>query len=289
MSKLYIVLLFTVLAASTATGQQVSDYYRLPDHNKVQYDRLLTRYGGAYINDRWYVALTGFVRADKASLDNTIGGMVGARRVVRPGWGALLGWAYKEKWAVEAGYVQSPAHTSLSVDRGRIVPSLFQYANDQHSFVLRGKRMLLSTSGSWRRSGFWLTAGAWLVPGKGGNRGELSLPEYAYRSREKVDTLRLSGETQLSNAPSVIAELGAEYNVRLSNRFDLGISARKLWGLGSSIDTDLSYTTTSQPTQYAQLRGVGSGMTYGVTLRYSLAINQSLSNVLKTSGSRLGK
>lgn len=289
MSKLYIVLFLAGFAALPTMGQQVSDYYRLPDRNQVQYDRLLTRYGGAYIKDRWYVALTGFVRADKALLDNSIGGMVGARRVVRPGWGALLGWAYKEKWAVEAGYVQSPAHTSLSVDRGRIVPSLFQYANDQHSFVLRAKRMLFSTSGPWRRSGFWLTAGMWAVPGKGGNRGELSLAEYAYRSREKVDTLRLSGETQLSNTPSVIAELGAEYNVRLSNRFDLGISARKLWGLGSSIDTDLTYSTTSQPTQYAQLRGVGSGMTYGLTLRYSLAINQPLSKVLKTTGSRLGK
>lgn len=287
MNKLYLVLFLIGLAAFPTLGQQSSDYYRLPDRNQTQYDRVLTRYGGAYVKDRWYVALTGFVRSDKASLDNLMGGMIDAKRVVKPGWGLLLGWAYKEKWAVEAGYVQSPSHTSLQIERRRFANPL-QYTSDEHNFVLRGKRMLFSTSGPWRRSGFWLTGGAWLVPGKGGSRGQLSLADYAYQASEKIDTLRLAVQTQLSTVPTVIAELGAEYNVRLSNHVELGVSARKLWGLGSSMNTDLAYRTTSQPTQYAQLRGMGSGMTYGLTLRYSFAIRQPLPSVLKNTGSRLG-
>ncbi len=288
MHKLYLVFLLIGFATFPSLGQHSSDYYRLPDRNQMLYDRVLTRYGGAYVKDRWYVALTGFVRSDKAALDNPMGGMIEAKRVVKPGWGLMLGWSYKEKWAVEAGYVQSPAHTSLQVDRRRGA-DLFQYTSDQHNFVVRGKRMLFSTSGPWRRSGFWLTAGAWLVPGKGGSRGQLSIADYTYPTREKIDTLRLAGQTQLSTVPTVIAELGAEYNIRLSNHVDLGISARKLLGLGSSINTDLTYSTTGQPAQYAQLRGIGSGMTYGLTLRYSVAIRQPLRNVLKSAGSRLDR
>ena len=290
MTKHYPLFLMALRIGTSALGQTATDYYQLPARQPHAYSRVLARYGGAYTRDRWYVGLTGFVRTDRAQLDNSLGGLIGSNRVIRPGWGLVLGWTARERWTVEAGYTNSPAHSELVIDRGRF-PYTYSYTSDNHSFLLRGKYMLLSTSGPWRRSGFWISGGMWLVPGSGASRGDLLMAGYAYRARagEQIDTLRLTGQTQVSSRPTAIAELGAEYTVRLSNRLDLGLSARKLWGLSSAVDTDLQYRISSQATQYAQLKGAGSGMTYGLTLRYSFALNQKLASVWKSPGSRLAK
>lgn len=284
MMKRYLAILLVGLAGLPAFGQEMADYYQLPDQRQ-QYERLLKRYGGAYIQDRWYVALNGFVRTDRAKLDNSFNGLIESNRVTKLGWSALVGWSYRERWAVEAGYASSPIHTQVLVNSGSY-PYTFQFSNQKQGFVLRGKHMILSTSGPWNRSGFWLTGGVWVIPNSGQDRGRFALAGYGYTDRrwEKPDTLRLTGQSVTNTQPTALIETGLEYNMRLSNRFDMGFSVRKFWGLGSSITTDLSYIVNGRETQQAQLRGIGSGMSMGVTLRYTLAMRQKLAQVLKVQG-----
>ena len=288
MMKRYLALILVGLAGLPAFGQQMADYYQLPNHHN-QYDRLLTRYGGAYTRDRWYVSLDGFVRADRAKLDNSFGSLIESDRVTKLGWSALIGWAYREKWAIEGGYANSPIHTEVLVYNGRYSPYTFRYTNERHSLVLRGKRLIASTSGPWRRSGFWLTGGLLLTPNSGLNRGSFALAGYSYAYNDRpgaLDTLRLTGQTTTNTRPTAVLETGVEYNLRLNNRLDMGVSFRKLWGLSNSITTDLTYVVNNRDIQQAQLRGTGNGMSVGLSLRYTYAVRRTLSNVLGVQGKR---
>ena len=118
-----------------------------------------------------------------------------------------------------------------------------------------------------------------------------SLSGHRYVGRwEAAELFQLTSQTQTSSQLTTLAEVGVEYNVRLSSALDLGITARKLWGLGNAIVTDVTYTANRMPSQQAQLRGTGSGMSFGVSLRYSYAVRRHQTNVLKVQGkSRLGK
>ena len=282
MIKYYLCILFGV-ALLPVCGQGVADYYRTPDHS-LRYDRLLMRYGGPHILDRWYVSLDGFVRTDRARIDNSINGLIESDRVAKVGIGAVIGWVYRERWAVEGGYARMPIHTQVSVRNG-VTPLVYRYTNGRDAFVLRGKRLILSTSGPWLRSGFWLSGGLWLVPNGGQSEGSFALKGYRYRGRgESSDTLQLTSQTRTGTRMTTMAELGAEYNVRLSNNVDLGFSARKFWGLASSISTDVNYTVNDRLMQQAQLRGAGTGMSYGVTLRYTYAIRRNFPNALEVRG-----
>jgi len=108
---------------------------------------------------------------------------------------------------------------------------------------------------------------------------------YRYRGRgESPDTLQLSSQTRTGRRMTTMAELGAEYNVRLSNNIDLGLSVRKFWGLGSSIVTDVNYVVNRALMQQAQLQGTGTGMSYGVSLRYTYAIRRNFPNALDVRG-----
>ncbi|GAB3553847.1 hypothetical protein [Spirosoma fluminis] len=283
MIKRYFLYFLLGLVALPAFGQNAADYYRLPDRSQ-QYDRLLSRYGGPTIRDRWYVALDGFLRTDKAGLDNSFNGLIQSDRVTKFGGSAVIGWAYRERWMVEGGYARTPIHTQVSVSNGNS-PLVFRYTNDRNAFVLRGKRLLLSTSGPWLRSGFWVSGGMWLIPNNGQQEGRFLLVGYSYHGRQETpDTLRLNSQTQTNSRMSVLAEVGAEYNIRLSNKLDLGLSARKYWGLGNSITTDVAYSINQTLMQRAQLQGTGTGMSYGFTLRYTYAMRRNLANVLDVQG-----
>lgn len=283
MMKHYLLYLLFGLAAIPTYGQGVADYYRLPDRSR-QYDRLLVRYGGPHIRDRWYLALDGFIRTDRAGLDNSFNGLIESDRVAKAGFGVVVGWAYRERWAVEAGYARMPIHTSLSIANASS-PLVYQYANGRDAFVLRGKRLLLSTSGPWLRSGFWLSGGLWMVPNDGRQEGTFSLRGYSYRGRRDApDTLRLKGQAQSNVRLTTMAEVGAEYNIRLSNSVDLGFSIRKYWGLGNAVTTNVEYQVNSQPAQRAQLQGTGTGMSYGFTLRYTYAMRRNQPDVLDVQG-----
>ncbi|AKD56513.1 hypothetical protein [Spirosoma radiotolerans] len=290
---LYVLLGFAVLPTY---GQGITDYYRLPEQSQ-HYDRLLTRYGGPYIKSRWYASLDGFIRTDRAKLDNSFDGLIQSDVVGKAGWGAVVGWVYRERWAFEAGYARMPIHTQVSVTNASY-PLVFRYNSKQNAFVLRGKRLVVSTSKPWLRSGFWLSGGMWIVPNSGQQEGKFSLIGYRYDGRrETPDTLRLASQTQANTRMTALAELGAEYNIRLSNAIDLGFSVRKFWGLSNALTTDVTYavnypaTQSGEPNagsrtsvQKAQLLGDGSGMSYGVTLRYTFATRRQLTNALDVRG-----
>lgn len=283
MTKHYLICILFGIALMPVYGQGVADYYRAPERGG-QYNRLLTRYGGPHIRDRWYVSLDGFVRTDRAQIDNSINDLIQSDRVTKAGVGAVIGWIYHERWAVEGGYARMPIHTQVSVRNGGS-PLVYRYTNGRDAFVLRGKRLVFSTSGPWLRSGFWLSGGLWLIPNGGQSEGRFSLIGYRYRGRgEAPDTLGLSSQTRTDTRMTTMAELGAEYNVRLSDNIDLGLSVRKFWGLGNSIVTDVNYSINRTLAQQAQLQGTGTGMSYGVTLRYTYAIRRTFPNALEVRG-----
>lgn len=286
MMKRYLAVLLVGLGSLPVRAQNMTDYYQLPDHQS-QYTRVLNRYGGAYIRDRWYVSLGGFARTDRAKLDNSFNGLIESNTVTKLGWSALVGWVYRERWGVEGGYANLPVHTEVLVNNG-YSPFTFRYANSKQAFGVRGRRLLVSTSGPWHRSGIWVSGGLWLVPNGGQDKQEFALAGYAYPNRrwEKPDTLRLTGETTVNTRLTALAEVGIEYNVRLSNNIDMGFSLRKYWGMGNAVTTNLRYNVNSQDVQQAQLRGMGNGMSLGISLRYTYGLHQNLPNVLNVQGRR---
>ncbi|RYC68747.1 hypothetical protein [Spirosoma sordidisoli] len=283
MMKRYLMYILFGLAVLPAYSQGITDYYRLPDRVH-QYDRLLLKYGGPTVRDRWYVALDGFLTTNRAQLDNSFGGLIESDRIIRAGMGGAIGWSHRERWAVEAGYARMPIQTQVSISNASY-PINFRYQTIGDAFMLRGKRRVLSTSGPWLRSGFWLSGGIWVLPNSGQQEGRFSLLGYRYRGRsETPDTLRLVSNTNAASRPTAVAELGAEYNVRLSNSLDLGFSVRKRWGLNPALTTDVRYTVNQSAPQEAQLISRGSGMNYGLTLRYTLAIRRTVPDVLDVQG-----
>lgn len=283
MMKRYLLFVLLGLAVLPVCGQGVTDYYRAPDQGQ-QHSRLLARYGGPSIQNRWYVALEGFVRTDRAQLDNSFNGLIESDRVTRLGGSAVIGWMYREKWAIEAGYAQMPIHTQVSVVEA-ISPLTFRYTNARSAFVLRGKRLVLSTSKPWLRSGFWLSGGLWGIPNNGQREGSFVISGNRYLSmRETSVPVQLVGHTSVNGQPTTLAEVGAEYNVRLSSAVDLGFSVRKFFGLGNSITTDVSYVVKQGPVQQARLQGDGTGMSYGTTLRYTFSTRRKMTSVLDVQG-----
>ncbi|UFH56898.1 hypothetical protein [Spirosoma sp. KNUC1025] len=283
MMKHYLSIILLGLAVLPSFSQGLTDYYRAPDQVH-QYNRLLSRYGGPAIQNRWYVGLEGFVRTDRAQLDNSFNGLIESNRVTTVGASVVVGWMYRERWAVEAGYARMPIHTQVSVVNAS-TPLSFRYTNDHSAFVLRGKALILSTSKPWLRSGFWLSGGLWTIPNNGKREGSFSIAGYRYLDmRETRIPVQLAGHTSVNGQLSTLAEVGAEYNVRLSSKMELGFSVRKFFGLSNSITTDVSYVANQSPPQQAQLQGAGTGMSYGTSLRYTFSIRRKAANVLDVQG-----
>ena len=283
MMKRYLLYVLLALVVGPACGQGVTDYYSPPDQGH-HYNRLLTRYGGPSVQSRWYIGLDGFLRTDRAKLDNSLNGLIQSDAVGKAGWGAVVGWVYRERWAVEAGYARMPIHTQVSVSNASS-PLVFRYSNDRNAFVLRGKRLLLSTSKPWLRSGFWVSGGLWAVPNSGQKEGSFVINGYRYETiRETRYPVQLAGHAYTNAQLSTLAELGVEYNIKLSNAVDLGFSVRRFFGLSNSITTDITYAVNQTTTQQAQLQGTGTGMSFGTSLRYTFSTRRKQTNVLDVQG-----
>ncbi len=286
MKAIYVFLL-CCLAGAAARAQGNPDYYQPGKGHNRAYDRLLVRYS-SYLAERWYIGTEGFVRTDHGQLTNDFGGLVSGNKVTRVGWSALIGWTYRDAWAMEAGYARSPIHNELQVANWP-APLVFRFTNEKSGFVIRTKRQLFSTSPQQRRSGLWLTAGLWLIPNTGEHKSQFSLEGYrGYRMR--YDTLLITSQTTTNVRATGLAELGLEYAVRLSSQVDLGLFGRKYWGLGSSISTDLSYSVNGQTPQTATLQGTGNGMSFGVSLRYTYSRKHVVAktNIYDLRGKRPG-
>ena len=288
MMKNYLLYILISLAVLPASGQGVTDYYRV-SQNRQQYNRLLSRYGGPQIRDRWYVALDGFIKTDRAQLDNNYNGLIENNAVGKARWGVTVGWSHREKWAVEGSYTQMPIHTQLAISQTN-PPVMARYTSERNAFTIRAKRLILSTSKPWLRSGFWVSSGLWMLPGNNQPMDSFSASGFRYQSQwETHEPFRLTSQTTVQSQTAALAEVGVEYNVRLSNAFDLGMSVRKIWGLTDVVMTNVTYTAVREVPQVAQLKGAGSGMSYGVTLRYSFSTQRNQANVLNVQGkSRLG-
>ena len=288
MKRYFLSILFGI-SILPAIGQGVTDYYRLPETSQ-QYKRLVNRYGGPQIKDRWYVALDGFVRTDRAQLDNSHDGLVESGLVGKAGLGVTMGWTFRERWAVEGSYTRMPIHTQVAISHTS-PPVSIRTTTNRDAFMLRGKRLVLATSKSWMRSGFWVSGGVWALPGVAGISENSSAVGYRYQNRwESGDAFKLTTQSQDTGQLAALAELGVEYNIRLSNAFDLGMSARKLWGFTNIMTTDVTYAGNRTAPRQAQLQGQGAGMNYGLTLRYSFSTRRTASSVLNVQGkSRLNR
>lgn len=282
MKRYFLSILFGIVLLP-AVGQGVTDYYRLPEKSQ-QYKRLVNRYGGPQIKDRWYVALDGFVRTDRAQLDNPHDGLIESDLVGKAGWGATLGYVFRERWAIEGSYARMPIHTQIAISHTS-PPVSIRTTSYRDAFMLRGKWLMLSTSKPWLKSGFWVSGGAGVLPIAAPQQENSSLAGYRYQNRwEAGDMFKLTTQTQAPGHLATLAELGVEYNVRLCSAVDFGVSARKVWGISDVVTTHVTYVGSRTSPQQAQLQGRGAGMSYGVTLRYSFATRRNQANVLNVQG-----
>ncbi|GAA4466651.1 hypothetical protein GCM10023189_49090 [Nibrella saemangeumensis] len=248
-----------------SSAQSLYDYY-LPGKERRNFEKWGFK-NGYRVTERWYLSGEGFLRTDNSRLDNSFNGLLSSRPVTRTGWSALIGFTDRDQWGLEWGYARSPINSSLTINSRPEYTLRLQ--NEKNGFVFRSRYMILSTSRKERRSGFWLTAGAWLIPNAGSVRS-FTLEGLGYRGfRQTPDTLLLISRTSTNREPSGLLELGLEYNVRLSGRWDVGLVARRNWGLGNSLKTDFTYRVNTQPYQIASLRANGDGMSFGLAVRYT--------------------
>jgi len=279
--------LFLTLAALPALPQSSDQYYQHPNQRQSP-EPLLSRYGQVSTQEQWYIGLEGFSRTDQNNLDQTFDGLVSTEPTTRTGWGALAGWVYRERWAVEGGYAHSAIHNNLQISNGSN-PFKFHFDNDKHGFVLRGKRVLRFTgrhtpeqpvrSSSGRRAGLWLGAGLWLIPNSGRSVSKMAFKGYQSQGRfTRQDTLYLTTDTQISPKLTGLAELSAEFIVPVSRRAEFSLFLRRHWGLGNSITTNMAYTVNSNPTQLATLQGSGTGWSFGLSFRYIYGIRYDVKN-----------
>ncbi|GAB3260491.1 hypothetical protein GCM10027347_24820 [Larkinella harenae] len=294
--KTVLTTLWLCVAVYPAIAQGITDYYRplndisgvsLHDHSarsrRTELTQLVARYGEAYIEERWYVAVDGFFRTDASQLSQTFNGLISTQATTKTGWSALIGWIGHERWAVESGYAHSPIHNTLLVGEEANALDL-RFENNKHGFLLRGKR-LMKFGKKPGKSGLWLSAGAWLIPNNGKSMSRFLVEGYSYNGygggyrqpgRIQIDTVEIMGETRQSPTFSGMAEFAAEYTIKIGGRADLSLFARKFWGIGSSLTTNLEYRVNSGEPQTAVLQGDGRGWSVGVSLRYVYALRYDL-------------
>lgn len=215
----------------------------------------------------WYVSAEGGLRNDGSTLTNSFDGLISTSPQTKLIWGALAGYAYKNAWTIEAGYMRSPIQLNIQVANTRS-PLVYTYTNNGYAIPIRVKRRLGSARLAKNGTGFWVTGGAWLVPNGSGQKGDFKLIGYNYRGRSRVDTLRLNNTATVLNQITGLVELGLEYTTRLSSYLELGLYGRKYWGLGKALKSELVYTVNGTAQQQAVMTADGTGWGLGLSLRY---------------------
>lgn len=268
-----LLLFLAFILPAIASAQSLYDYY-LPGKERRNLEKMSFR-NGYTVTERWYLSGEGFLRTDNSRLDNSFGGLIGTRPVTRAGWSAIIGFTNQDRWGMEWGYARSPINSSLTLNSQPAYT--IRLENEKNGLLVRSRYMILSTSRKDRRSGFWLTAGAWLIPNSGSIKNRFTLDGLGYRGfRQAPDTLLLISRTATNREPSGLLELGLEYNVRLSGRWDMGMVVRRNWGVGNSLATDLTYRINNQPYQTASLRANGNGTTVGLAIRYTYSARYNI-------------
>lgn len=264
-----------ILSSGIATAQDLPAYYELP-HQRVNPV-------GYPMQHRWYVGLEGFLRSDQGVLTSSLGGLITSRpSVTKASWTALVGYSFQDRFHAEAGYSHAAIHNQLSL----VVapqPYDFTFKNESNAAVIRLKARLFSTTKPKEKAGFWITGGAWLVPNSGKYVDGFIMEGYRF-SRFHTDTISLVSQTQTATRLTPLLEVGIEYNVRLSNRFDLGFYGRKLWGFRPSIYTDLTYSENNVQTETSKLTANGTGWSFGLALRYTYSFKRYLQSVYALQG-----
>ncbi|GAB3940238.1 hypothetical protein GCM10028805_01690 [Spirosoma harenae] len=235
-----------------STADQESDYLLLHQLREIQ---------------TWYVGAEGGFRSDGSLLTNSLDGLLKNASQTKAVWSILVGYTYRNAWAIESGYTHAPIHLNITIPNGN-TPLVYTYQNSGAGIPLRLKRRIGSGKRSDSGTGFWLTAGGWLIPNGNPTFDGFNLIGYSYSGRgNRVDTLRLTNTTKTSPITG-LAEAGVDYTARLSPSFELGGYVRKFWGFGEAIRSDITYTVNKKTEQIASVTANGTGWSFGITLRY---------------------
>lgn len=216
----------------------------------------------------WYAALEGALRTEGSVSSNSFNGLISNPGQSSFTWGLLLGYTYRNAWAAELGYSYAPIHLNITVVNTP-TPYAYHYQNSGHGIPLRLKRRLGSADRAQSGTGFWVSAGAWLLPNGQSLVDALHFTgRSAYSRRSPVDTLQLSINTETTTRMTGLAELGLDYAVRLSSTLELAFTARKFWGLGKTLHSDLVYSVNSTAETRGTITANGAGWGFGGSLRY---------------------
>jgi hypothetical protein len=285
MKPIFTILFLTIFLHARA---QDADYYRKlytrPIGEKpYNTESLLKKFGDLKVRDRWYVGVSGFVRNDRNTIDNDFDGLIGTESPTVSAWGVAAGWVFKEQWNVELAYDRSAIHNVLMIYGDN--PLKYQMENDKNGLILRGKIRLLFGKPSVRKSAFWIGAGAGLVPNSGRSKDYMEFSGYRDKGRRLgVDTLFMSSDTHIAKSMTGLVEASAEYVIKVSKSIDMSLFARKQWGTGNSLTTDLVYKVNGVEIERARIEGDGSGWNFGISLRYVFHIHYDFSNLNHSSG-----
>ncbi|WP_353717891.1 hypothetical protein [Dyadobacter sp. 676] len=283
-------LIFTIifLFLFLSTRAQDADYYRKiytkPIGEKpYNTESLLKKFGEVRVRNRWYVGVNGFVRNDRNTIDNDFDQLIGTESPTVSAWGVTAGWVLREHWNVELEYDRSAIHNVLVIYGDN--PLRYQMENDKNSLIMRGKMRLLFGKPYVRKSAFWIGAGAGIVPNSGRARDYMEFSGYRERGRRQgVDTLFMSSDTRIARSMTRLVEASAEYVIKVAKSIDMSLYARKQWGMGHSLTTNLIYKVNGVETERARIEGDGSGWTFGVSLRYVFHIGYDFSDLHRSSG-----
>lgn len=273
---LFICVLFQVRA-------QDADYYRKAYSRPIgekpyNTESLLKKFGDIKIRDRWYAGVHGFVRNDKNTIDHDFDGLIGTQSPTVSAWGVSAGWVWKEQWTVELAYDRSAIHNVLMIYGDN--PLNYQMENDKNSLIVRGKMRLLFGKPSVRKSAFWVSAGAGVVPNSGKAKDYMEFSGYREKGRRQgLDTLFMSSDTHVASSMTGVLEASAEYVIKVAKTIDLSLFARKQWGMGNSLTTDLVYKVNGVEAERARIEGDGSGWNFGISLRYVFHIGYDFSSL----------